>query len=115
ATKPLPGADIGMSTTDVRSYSFLRALNALGNPTDMRAREAASFEFEASRAAGDKQNREVKGLLVPADVLRSSLMQGLATRASAAMVGTAGQSGNLVATNLLSSSFIDLLRNAMVI
>src|SRR6185312_7485105 len=115
STKPLPAADIDMSTTEVRSYSFLRALNALANPTDMRAREAASFEFEASRAAGDKQNREVKGLLVPADVLRSSLMQGLATRASDDLVGTAAKGGNLVATNLLSSSFIDLLRNAMVI
>src|SRR6185503_3403701 len=100
ATKPLPGADIGMSNTDVRSYSFLRALNALANPTDMRAREAASFEVDASRAAGDKQNREVKGLLVPADVLRSSLMLGLAKSASDHLVATAGKGGNLVAPTL---------------
>lgn len=110
-----PVADVGMSDKEVKNYSFLRALNALANPTDMRAREAAGFEFEASRAASEKQGREVKGLLVPVDVLKRSIAQGLQTRASDDLVGTASKGGNLVATNLLTANFIDLLRNAMVI
>ena len=108
-SKPLPTADIGMSSQDIRQYSFLRALNALANPTDMRAQEAAAFEFEAPYAAADKQGRSIKGLLVPSDVLK----QGL--RADNLVVGTPAAGGNLVATNLLSGSFIDLLRDAMVL
>lgn len=116
SSKPNPRqAVIGMSDKDVRQYSFLRALHALANPSDAGAREAAAFEFEASRAAADQQSRQVKGLLVPFDVLKRSIAEGLQTRASDDLVGTASKGGNLVATQLLSANFIDLLRNAMVI
>lgn len=109
ATKPLPTANIGMSGNEVRNFSFTRALAALANPQDGRAQEAARFELEASAAAADKQNRSVKGLLIPHDVLQHS------QRADNMVVGTPTAGGNLVATNLLTSSFIDLLRNAMII
>lgn len=103
-TEPLPSADIGMSEKDVKRFSIVRALHALANPTDQRAREAAAFEYECSRAASDKMGTTPKGLLVPNDVLKRELN-----------VGTATAGGNLVATDLLSSNFIDLLRNKMVI
>jgi HK97 family phage major capsid protein len=106
-TAPQPGANIGMTERDIKRYSVVRALNALANPTDAGARESAAFEYEVSRAAADKQGRGVKGLLVPYDVLSA--------RADDLVVGTAGKGGNLVATNLLTGSFIDLLRNKMVI
>lgn len=117
ATHPHPRelVQIGMSDKEVKQYSFLRALNALANPTDMRAREAAAFEFEASGAAASKQRREVRGLVVPYDVLHRSIADGLQIRASDVLVGTASKGGNLVATELLTANFIDLLRNAMVI
>ncbi|MEO7066261.1 MAG: phage major capsid protein [Rhodanobacter sp.] len=103
-TAPLPNADIGMSKREVHQFSMVRALHALANPTDTRAREAAAFEYECSRAAADKMGVSPKGLLVPNDVLKRELS-----------VGTATAGGNLVATDLLSSNFIDLLRNKMVI
>lgn len=108
-SQPQPTADIGMSRREVQQYSMIRALNALANPQDRHAQESASFEVEASNAAAAKQGRGVRGLLVPIDVLTSGL------RADNVVKGTASQGGNLVATNLLSSSFIDLLRNAMVL
>ncbi len=106
-SKPLPTADIGMSDKEVRQYSVVRALHAMANPTDQRAREAAAFEHEVSQAAANKQARSVKGMLVPFDVL--------AARADDMVKGTAAKGGNLVTTDLLSGSFIDLLRNAMVV
>jgi HK97 family phage major capsid protein/HK97 family phage prohead protease len=107
-SKPLPTADIGMNAKEVRRYSIVRALHAMANPTDQRARESAAFEFEVSGAAADKQNRSVKGILVPFDVLN-------AQRADNLVKGTATAGGNLVATDLLSGNFIDQLRAKMVL
>jgi HK97 family phage major capsid protein/HK97 family phage prohead protease len=94
-------ADIGLSKEETRSFSFLRAINYLANPADRQAREAAGFEIEASEAAAAKLGRQSRGITIPQEVLRRDLSVGVAT---------AG--GNLVATELDSASFIDLLRNA---
>ena len=109
ASAPKPTAEIGMNEQEQKRYSLLRALNFLANPNDRRAREAASFELECSQAAADVRGKASQGLLIPFDILSRSLLQRDLN------VGTATAGGNLVATNLLSASFIDLLRNAMVI
>ena len=97
----MSAADLGMSEKEARSFSFLRAINYLSNPTDRAAREAAAFEIEASDAAAAKLGRQSRGITIPQEVLRRDLNVGAAT---------AG--GNLVETMLDSGSFIDLLRNA---
>ena len=104
SNKPLPTADIGMDKKEVKQYSLMRALNALANPTDAAAQRAAAFERECSDAAGAKLGKQARGFLVPFEVQQRDLVAG---------TPTAG--GNIVATDLLSGSFIDLLRNAMVI
>lgn len=104
SSKPVPTADIGMTDKEVRQFSVVRAIHALANPTDMGAQRAAAFEFEASKAVGDKMGKSARGFFVPTDVQKRDLV-----------VGTPTAGGNLVATDLLSGSFIDLLRNAMVI
>ena len=100
--------DVGMTERETRDYSFMRALRALANPTDKRAQEAAAFEFEASRAAAEQMGREVEGLVVPPDVLRRALN----TSTTGTAAGDTG--GNVVDTTLMTSSFIDLLRNRTV-
>jgi HK97 family phage major capsid protein/HK97 family phage prohead protease len=100
-TVTMQAADIGLSEKESRSFSFLRAINYLSNPTDRAAREAAAFEIEASEAAAAKLGRQSRGITIPQDVLRRDLN-----------VGTASAGGNLVATELDAGSFIDLLRNA---
>jgi HK97 family phage major capsid protein/HK97 family phage prohead protease len=100
-TVTMQTADIGLSVKESRSFSFLRAINYLANPTDRSAREAAGFEIEASEAAAQKLGRQSRGITIPQDVLRRDLN-----------VGTASAGGNLVATELDAGSFIDLLRNA---
>ena len=97
----MSAAEIGLSEKESRSFSFLRAINYLSNPTDRAAREAAAFEIEASDAAASKLGRQSRGITIPQEVLRRDLNVGAAT---------AG--GNLVETMLDSGSFIDLLRNA---
>ena len=104
ASKPLPTADIGMSKSETRQYSMMRALNAMANPGDQAAQKAAAFERECSEAAAAKLGKQARGFMVPFEVQKRDLV-----------VGTPTAGGNLVATDLLSGSFIDILRNAMVI
>lgn len=104
ATKPLPTADIGLDAREVRNYSMVRALNALANPGSAEAQRAAAFERECSDAAAAKLGKSARGFVVPFEVQKRDLV-----------VGTPTAGGNLVATDLLASSFIDALRNAMVL
>ena len=94
-------AEIGLSETEARSFSFIRALNYLANPGDRAAREAAAFEIEASNAAAKKAGRVSRGITVPYDVMRRDLKTSPAT-----------QGGNLIQTDVDASNFISLLRNA---
>ena len=43
--------EVGLDQKEIKQFSFLRALNALANPTDRQAQEAAAFEREVSDAA----------------------------------------------------------------
>ena len=104
ATQPVPTADVGLSDKEARAFSFVRAFNALANPGDRKAQEAASFEREASDAVAAKQGRSAQGFFVPTEVQRRDLT-----------VSTATAGGNTVATNLLAASFIDLLRNKLAV
>ena len=100
-------AEIGLTEKETRNFSFIRALKALAHPNDKEAQRAAAFEFEVSEAAQAKTGKEARGLLIPADVL------GYGRRDLT--VGTASAGGDLVATDLLSDSFIDLLRKSLVL
>jgi len=104
ASKPVPTADVGMDKKEVRQYSLMRAINALANPTDQAAQRAAAFERECSDAVAAKLGKQARGLLVPIEVQKRTLM-----------AGTPSAAGNLIATDLLTGSYIDLLRNAMVL
>ena len=104
ASAPLPTADIGLDKRETKRYSMLRVLNALANPGDAGAQRAAAFERECSEAAATKLGKQARGFMVPNEIQKRDLNTGTAT---------AG--GNLVATDLLAGSFIDALRNAMVI
>ena len=106
--KATPSGDIGMSEKEIKNYSFARALHALANPRDARAQEAAAYEREVSEAAATRAGKPSQGLMVPADVLHASVKRDMT-------VGTATAGGHTVATNLLAGSFIELLRNKLII
>jgi HK97 family phage major capsid protein/HK97 family phage prohead protease len=96
--------DVGLSDKETKSFSFLRALNYLANPGDANARRAAAFEIEVGEAAAKKYERSSNGIVVPNEVLRRDLV-----------AGTPSAGGDLVADELLSGSFIDLLRNRLAL
>lgn len=92
---------VGMDERDLSNYSMLRGIQAqiTGNWRD------ASLEREISDAIAERTGRPAQGFYVPLDVQmdkRTALTSGQATTA-----------GNLIATNMLAESFIDILRNRM--
>lgn len=108
-------ASVGLSDKESAQFSFVRAIHYLANPRDSRARERAAFEIEVGEAASAKLERDAQGILIPADVLarRDFVPGGMEKRDLT--VGTPTAGGNLVATDLLAGSFIDLLRNRSMV
>lgn len=106
-TRALPSADIGMTQEEARSFSFVRAIQAAVLIKDgkfSQARDIGGFELDASDAVAKKMGRESRGFFVPNEVQKRDLL-----------VGTPTAGGNTVATDLLASSFVDLLRNKMAV
>jgi HK97 family phage major capsid protein/HK97 family phage prohead protease len=110
-TKP-----IGLNEKEARSFSFVKLFRALSAEPDQRARmdKEAAFELEACRAASDSMtHRSARGTVIPVDVLltplqgqRADTIVGAQTASGYTNAGT-----NSIQTLLLTSSFIDLLRN----
>lgn len=99
--KSLENNDIGLTKKETQRFSLMRAINALANPHDHRAQEAAKFEFECSRAAGETYGRTAQGVMLPVEVLRNW------TRAL-----NSADEADLFTDDFRGSSFIDVLRNA---
>ena len=66
--QPLENTEIGLTKDETRQFSIMRAVRALSNPTDRRAQEEASFEFEASRAYGEMVGKTSEGIFVPSEI-----------------------------------------------
>jgi HK97 family phage major capsid protein len=99
---------IGLSDSEARQFSYLRAIRSLMNPNDRKVQEEAGFEREVSRAAAQKSGKPERGIVIPVDVLsKRDLITGTAT--------STAKGGNLIQTDVLGASFIDVLRNSMVL
>lgn len=139
--RPAESAEVGLSPTDLAKFSVRKLIAAVMFPADKEVQREAAFEIEVSNAARKKRPIEdgrpdsgarAAGFSIPVDVLQAPMgMSNQALRAAEAtqellrrlaasgqrdlLVGTASAGGNLVATDLLSGNFIDLLRNALVV
>ena len=93
-------ATIGLTPQETKRFSLMRAVNAMANPTDRKAQEAAAFEFECSAAAGDAQGRTAQGVMLPAEIMASWGQRGM----------TMGNEGDLSGEDFRPQDFIDVLR-----
>ena len=94
--------NIGLTDKEVRRFSLMTAVRALANPSNAAFQRAAAFEFEAGAAAAKLAGKESRGIMIPADVL---------ARSFSTTTPAGGPGSNVIATELMASSFIDLLRN----
>lgn len=126
--KPVADFDhqrVDMTDKEKKGYSLVRAINAV-LAGDWKE---AGFEREVSRtiALQMKRSPQQNGFFIPSnlpfaptqDHMRAAIMNGgpMAQRYQRAIyqVGTASQGGNLVETDLLAESFIEVLRNMAVV
>lgn len=105
--------NLGLTDKEVQRYSILNVVRALANPLDQRAREAAAFEIECSRAAEQQLGKVAVGMLVPTDVLGSNRAFNAGGAANTPAGSTSGAMS--VATDLHAGSFIDMLRKKTTI
>jgi HK97 family phage major capsid protein len=108
ATPATPPAQIGLSERETKSYSLIRAIAAAASGDWSQA----GFERECSDAVAKRTGEQARGFFVPFDLLVSpQFLRGLPMQGQRDnVVGTASAGGNLVATQLLEGSFIELLR-----
>jgi len=103
SSKALPTADIGLTAKEIKAFSVLKIARYLANP-DAAAYKDMAFERECSDAVAKIMGRAAQGVFMPSEIQRRDLV-----------VGTPTAGGNLVATDLMAGSFIEMLRNAMVL
>tara|TARA_R100000005_G_scaffold96371_2_gene82735 strand:- start:6318 stop:9014 length:2697 start_codon:yes stop_codon:yes gene_type:complete len=94
-------SEIGLTEKETKRFSIMRAINAMANPTDRKAQEAAKFEFECSEAAQRAYGKTAQGLMLPEDVMRNWNQRDL----------SAGSDGDLIGQDYRAGDFIDVLRN----
>ncbi len=108
--KPEKVHEIGLTEKETRSFSWMKIIRALANPSDKRLQEEASFEFDASRAQAEKSGIDPQGAWVPSDVIFGQKLDAQRDLT----VGTDSAGGYTVQTDVLASSFIEILRANMV-
>jgi HK97 family phage major capsid protein len=96
-------AEIGLNDKEARSFSILRAINAMANPNDRNAQAAAAFELDCSRSVEGILRKAPQGFYIPMDVQKRDLT-----------VGTGNAGGYTKQTDVLGGSFIEMLRNRMM-
>lgn len=97
--------NVDLDHKEQKRYNLTALLHAIANPQDRSAQQRAAFELEVSDEAvkGFGGDFKARGVYIPDQVLNQQ-------RALSAGTATAG--AELVATDLLSGSFIETLRNA---
>jgi HK97 family phage major capsid protein/HK97 family phage prohead protease len=97
--------DVDLSAQERKQFSMVRLMDALANPKDRAAQDRAGLELEVSAEArrGFGSEFKCRGEFVPPSLL------GFGTRA---LDTTATDGAELIATDLIGSEYIKVLRNA---
>jgi len=118
--KPLeaPTTELGMSERETSQFSVRKAVN-LALERKLGERVDNCLELEASKTVAENLGRSARGVFVPWDVLSRSAWgpsaEEIAQRAATGYATPNTFGAGLVATDLMSQNFIEILRNASVL
>ena len=102
-SKDVSARSLGLTEKEIGEYSLMRAMNAYAEKDWSKA----GLEREVNIALGDTLKKEARGFYVPHDLLMAGYRAGMSK-------GEVGKGGELVATELRISEFVDILRNKTV-
>lgn len=109
STKGAEVVDEGTRKEIVKKYNLGNVLRALaGAKVDIGYEREISAEMEA------KTGRKAQGIIIP-DFVRAAGSETFGTPHTGTLTGVGGDGKYTIATNLLSGSFIDALRDALVL
>lgn len=101
--KDVSARSLGLTEKEISEYSLMRAMNAYVEKDWSKA----GLEREVNIALGDTLKKEARGFYVPHDLLMAGYRAGMSK-------GEVGKGGELVATELRISEFVDILRNKTI-
>lgn len=107
-----PSAEIGLTKREAQEFSIARLVNAEVLRREGKTNEAKAlggFELEASDAARAAYGSKRGSVTIPFDVMLSK------RDVTTSVASGTSKGGNIIATDLMANSFIDVLRNAMVL
>lgn len=120
--------ELGLSRKEAQRFSIRKAILAAADGAGSRSWDDAEFEREVMDETRKLHvERDFKGLAIPLDVMTRRLdmsgtdqvnferMLAASGLRAGQNVGTATAGGNLVGTDLMSGSFVDILKNVMVL
>ncbi len=107
--------EIGLTGKEARGFSFMKAMRALAYPDNKHFREDAAFELECSAAVSEQTRVEPQGIYIPveaqianpANISRAQKVM----QAMRVLDSTATDGAELIGTEHMGGSFIDVLRN----
>lgn len=104
---------LGLSNSEQKSYSLLRAIRALAYPHEDNNYEKAGFERECSNEIAKRLGRSSNGFFMPVRDLKVNRAQAANVRTLTAGTNSAG--GFSIETELMEQDFIELLRNQAMV
>lgn len=124
-----PSPDVGLTEKETESFRLSRLVLAQAFPNNREYVNAAGFELEACAAATAAQQQvgisKTRGTVLPGEVARADMSDMIRAALRANLLkpghvrtltaGTATDGAELVATDLMSMNFIDVLRNRLVV
>ena len=113
---------LDLSKNDRNQFSLFRLMAAMDPKASPAIKEAGAYELDVTNAAGQAAVRQLgneftlRGQFIPSEVIVPNHVYQRAMRVQRDLsAGTATDGAELVATNLLAGSFIETLRNNMVV
>lgn len=110
---------IGLGNREVKQFNIMKLIRHLHKPDDNDLKEAAGFELECSEAVEKKIGAKARGAYIPYDVLitRPTISRAAVLEAARLLnrdINTTDDA-SLIATDHYAGSFIDVLRNKLVV
>ena len=98
---------LGLSPSELKAYSVLRALRAVAFPQNSEYQKQAAFEMDVSTEVSKKEDRSISGIILPSDVTHEKRIPNRLVNQRILTAGTDSAGGHTIEDEL-QRSIIDI-------